>query len=91
MCRWCDALGPICRYLIDPDFAETTTKAFPYVPPLPDDLLADLRVRASSVPSSEDEVVQPSTTRPTGSQPRNNARNTGASRPNPAVLPVSLQ
>ena len=39
MCRWCDALGPICRYVTDPDFAETTTKGVPYVPPYPDDLL----------------------------------------------------
>ena len=42
MCRWCDALGPICRYVTDPDFAETTTERVPYVPPYPDDLLAEL-------------------------------------------------
>ena len=91
MCRWCDALGPICRYVTDPGFAETTAKGVPYVPPYPDDLLAEELADSSSVASSEDEQQQPRTPRPTGSQPRNNAGNTGASRPNPAVSPVSLQ
>jgi len=91
MCRWCDAIGPICRYVSDPDFAETTVKGFPHVPPYPDDLLAELDSEDSSVSSSEDEVVQPRTRRRNAAPPRNNAENTGASRPNPAVLPVSLQ
>ena len=73
MCRWCDALGPICRYLTDPDFAEATTKGFPYVPPLPDDLLAELASEDSAVSSSEDEVVQPRTRRPKPPTRRYNA------------------
>ena len=64
MCRWCDALGPICQYLTDPDFAEATTKGFPYVPPLPDDLLTELASEDSAASSSEDQVVQPRTRRP---------------------------
>ena len=91
MCRFCDALGPICRYVSDPDFAETTVKGFPYVPPYPDDLLAELDSENSFGSRPIDEELQPRRPRPTGSQPRLSEENTGASRPNPAVLPVSLQ
>ena len=91
MCRFCDALGPICRYVSDPDFAETTVRGFPYVPPYPDDLLAELAEDFLSVSERKDEQQQPSTPLPKAAQPRGIEENTGASRPNPAVFPVSLQ
>ena len=90
MCRWCDALGPICRYVSDPDFAETTAKGFPYVPPYPDDLLAELDSEDSSVSSSEDEEVQPRARRPKPPTRPKRRVSSGIIPPLPAIRPDLL-
>ena len=90
MCRWCDALGPICRYVSDPDFAETTVKGFPYVPPYPDDLLAELDSEDSSVSSSEDEEVQPRARRPKPPTRPKRRVSSGIIPPLPAIRPDLL-
>jgi hypothetical protein len=88
MCWLCDKMGPICRFHTDPNWAEGGYRRVPFVPPSPDDLLADQSSAFLSVSQRKDEQhqQQPRTPRPNAAQPLNRQENTGASRPNPAVF-----
>lgn len=90
MCRFCYAVGPICRYVSDPDFAETTVKGVPFVPPYPDDLLADLPKENPSGGRERDSAQRPSAAAPKAARKRKQLETTGASPPKPGVFAIRL-
>jgi hypothetical protein len=91
MCRFCEAIGPICRYITDPHWSDGTYDRVPHHPPPPDDLLTELDQTTSSQPSGLNGHVRARTARPKVPQRRKRLLKTGASRPKPAVFPVRLR
>ena len=64
MCRFCEAIGPICRYITDPHWSDGTYDRVPHHPPPPDDLLTELDQTTSSQPSGLNGHVRARTARP---------------------------
>ena len=90
MCRLCDATGPICRWITDPDWSKGSSHHVPFVPPSPDDVLS---ATTQTTSSQTDGLDGPARTRTAG--PKAAARckplvKTGASHPKPAVFPGRL-
>ena len=90
MCRFCEAIGPICRYITDPHWSDGTYDRVPHHPPPPDDLLADPEQTTSVQPAGLNGPQRPRTARPKAAARRKPFVKTGASRPKPAVFPDRL-
>ena len=90
MCRFCEAIGPICRYITDPNWSEGTPHHVPHRPPPPDDLLADPEQTTSVQQAGLNGPQRPRTARPKAAARRKPFVKTGASRPKPAVFPDRL-
>jgi len=81
MCRFCEAIGPICRYITDPHWSEGTPHRVPHHPPPPDDLLTEPDQTTSSQPSGLNGHVRARTARPKAAPKRRRLVKTGASPP----------
>ena len=90
MCRFCEAIGPICRYITDPEWMYGSPETIRFLPPYPDDLLADISQTTVSQAAGLHASQRPRTTRPKAAARRKPRVKTGASRPKPAVFPVRL-